>query len=1164
MKKKIFINILILILSTIPWANAQKHINFETLSLEDGLSQSSVNCILQDSQGFMWFGTLDGLNRYDGYQVMVYRNNPEDSTSIADNAISCLYQDQQDRLWIGITNGGLSRYDKINEIFINYTFEPENNYSISTNDVHSIAEDNNGTLWIATSEGLNCFDQAKQGFHHFKNGDKPADNRINQIKKGKNGLLWLATDGGLFSFNPNNKKFKAIKPENNEQLMQIALNTIFIDKGKSIWCGSDQGLFIYDISNGNAKHFRHNAHKKTSLSHNTVTAITRDSSGVLWIGTEKGLNRYNRRDSSFTAWYSDLSQPGSLSVNHILSLYSDESNILWVGTSLGGVNKWNRAAKQFRVIENNPSNKYSLSSNKVRTFYQSHDSIIWVGTVDGGLNKWLVHKDKFIAYTHNPDDETTISHNHARSIAKDKYGKLWIGTDGGGLNRFDPQTGKFQRFYHNEKNPHSISHNRIWEIYIDSKDNLWIGTFGGGLDRLKLDEAKKQGFKNLTFQHFSKDSANAHSISGNYITSMLEDHTGKLWIGTYYHGLNLFQYQSESFKHFQQKAYIEDQEDFDRVYALKEDKDGTLWVGTRGSLNRLNRKTMTFDYYNHDNYDFPNHVLMSVLDDSHGNIWVATNRGIAKFFPENDSVRNYTVSDGLQSNEFMIGAALKTRSGRMLFGGQTGFNAFYPEKIKDNPHIPEIVLTGFQIFHKYVKLDTAISEKNCIQLSYDQNNFTFEFVAIDYVFSQQNQYAYIMEGFDEEMNYVGNRRYATYTNLPPGKYTFKVIGSNNDGKWNQTGESIQIIIEPPFWMRTWFIISVLVALLGIIYFIIRVRDVYRDKSELERTVQERTREIMKQKEDILEKNEELRQQQEEILTQRDEIERQRDYANDQKEALTDSITYAQRIQSAILPPSDNIKQIVPNHFILYKPRDIVSGDYYWLTQKNDKIIIVAADCTGHGVPGAFLSILGVSFLNEIVNTIDTILANEIVNRLRNYVMNSLHQTGKDNEAKDGMDLALCVIDKKTLELQYSGAYNPLYLIRKIKNNHTETIQVESINPKKEIKKQKLRTQEQGNYQLIEIKADRMPVSISDIDDSFTNHITRLKKGDSIYMFSDGYADQFGGPQNKKFKSKAFKKLLLSIQEKNMDEQKHLLDNSIEQWKGENEQLDDILVMGIRF
>lgn len=1129
---------------------AQKSVTFQVISLEEGLSQSSVTCILQDHKGFLWFGTLDGLNRYDGYKVSIYRNQPDNPFSLPDNAITNLYQDSYNHIWIAVSNNGLTLYDHFTGRFFSFQANDTLPNSLSNKNINAFYEDVHGNLWIGTDNGLNKLSaqQLKSLNDKLHNSEPPSlnfeiyrrkvwteqaliSNTIHTITGNGLGNLWIGTDRGLNFFSADNEEFTSFRY--NEQIPTASIsnnyiNDLLLDSHQTLWIATSNGLNALNTETLKFEHFKAGGKFGKSLCNNEITAIAVSENQGLWVGTNDGLSFFDFHTQQFECYQNNPFDNKSLSVNKILSLYIDHTNALWVGTSLGGVNKYVANTKQFITFRNNPFDYHSLSNNQVRCFMQQNDSIIWVGTENGGLNRWNLNTNSFDAYKHQSDNPNSLSHNHVRALLLDNDNNFWVGTDGGGLNLFFPKTGKAKQFRAVPDSSGTLPSDRIWAMFQDNQNRIWIGTRGGGLTLLNAQDPENPKF--TVFSHSPDDST---SISANEITDIFQDSQNRLWIATYTNGLNLWVDSTQSFRRF---AINPDDNQLDRIYSIIEDSNGELWLGTRGDLCHFDPETQTVEDYGID-YGFPNRVMMGIIDDNNGNLWVSTNSGLSKFNKAEKSVRNYNVSDGLQSNEYMIGSFLKTNSGRLLFGGINGFDTFYAEEINDNPNRPQIVITDFKLLNQTHEMDTLISEKQQINLKYNQNSFSFEFVAIDYTFSQKNQYAYKMEGLDEQWNYVQNHRYASYTNLPPGNYVFRVRGSNNDGLWNKSGTSIRIVIKPPFWDTIWFKIIAGVLILLLVLAFERFRDFIRDKNKLKRLVEERTAEIQKQKEAILEKNEELQQQQEEILTQRDELEIQRDIANQQKKDMTDSIHYALRIQSAILPPHEYLQSTLPDYFIFYKPRDIVSGDYYWVKRKGKLTIATAADCTGHGVPGAFVSMLGVTLLNEVINKTfekhgNNMTANLLLDQLRDRVMGSLHQKMDDSVTADGMDMAICIINPDDKQLHFAGAYNPLYLIR--------------------------------NGELMETKADKMPVSASPKGlQPFTNHTLNYQHGDMIYMFSDGFIDQFGGPKNKKFKTKPFKRLLCDISHHPTSHQHQILEDTITEWSGANEQVDDIIVMGIR-
>ncbi len=1111
--KKKYILIFILFLSFVVSKAQETDIKFETISLEEGLSQSSVRCIIQDYKGFMWIGTLDGLNKYDGYTITNYHFNNHNPYSIADNTINALFEDSEKNLWIG-TRLGLCKYDRTKDRFIRIDTDRK---QITGSVITSIVEDQNGFLWIGTTSGLNKYNKKTGKFKTFKfnflDPNSISNNQIFHIFFDKRNYLWLATNEGLNRFDLKTEKSVTFKfPREKSDFNRV--NYVYVTKSDSVYIGTDYCIakLVYDNNNPSKFYFEESylpleetvQIKKTPKNimpdlDFRAKCMVEDPNNVLWIGSEKnGLVMFNPKTKKFKTYKYDPAKRKSLSVNNILTLYQDRTNILWVGTYLGGVNKWNRAADDLDIFRHNPYDPNSLSSNQVRSIYQDRNDNIWIGTVDGGLNKWNKKESKFSHYKNDRFNLNSLPHNHVRSMLHDSKNRFWIGTDGGGLAIFYPEKNKFVRYEYNQKNKTGIGSDKIWKIYEDSKGNIWVGTSGGGLNLYKEDSD--------TFKKFKHKIGNKKSLSNNDVTTILEDSKGRLWVGTLGGGLNYFNYSDSSFVCFQ---YVEGDSTSlsdDRIYSVFEDTKKNIWIGTKGGLNLYLPKINGFKVFTKQD-ELPNDVVMGILEDSENNLWLSTNGGLCKFNKKTGVIRSFDVKDGLQSNEFLVGSFCKARNGEMFFGGINGFNAFFPEKIKDNQNPPSIVITGFRIMNKDVELDTIISEKKHLYLSWEDNVFSFEFVALDYIFPEKNRYKIKMEGYVDEWIDFGTRRYVSYTNLPAGRdYIFRVIGSNNDGIWNTEGTSIIIHIAPPWWQTTWARVTGLVLFIASVLSWVKYREqkLKHDKRVLEEAVNDRTKQIR-------EKNIELAQKTKDI---------------------TDSIEYASRIQNAILPPETLLKETLSDYFVLFKPRDIVSGDYYWMTRKENITVIAAADCTGHGVPGAFMSMLGIAFLNEIVNKIEIVESHVILNQLRDYVKKSLNQKGAEGEAKDGMDIALCVIDHQSKSLEFSGAFNPLLIVR--------------------------------DGDIIEIKADKMPIGIYEEDHkSFTKNNVEIKENDSLYIYSDGYVDQFGGPKGKKFFSKQFKNLLLEINDKTMPQQKQFLWETLEKWKGDLEQVDDILVIGMK-
>ncbi len=1089
-------------------------IKFEHLSIEEGLSQSTINCILQDKQGFMWFGTIDGLNKYDGYEITIYQHQPDNPYSISGNTVNVLFEDSKGLIWIGTQNKGISIYNRIKNKFYSINYLHSKNLTPRMLNVTAIAEDHTKNMWIGTQEGLFLLNRSTKivlDFHpNPASKSSIAGNEIHRIRT-IDSSLYIATNKGLSIFNFKEGNFINFKLGKTTESNNI--QDLIVDNNQTVWITTSNGLYKTQITNNKLRLLKHYLPENTTnLSTKELSSIQIDKENLLWIGTQNnGLLQFNQQTEKFFSYTHDPTFAHSLSVNNVKSLCIDKTGVLWIGTSLGGVNKWNKTTQGMDVFRHNPYDSNSLSTSQIRSIFQDSYGVFWIGTVDGGLNRWNTESNTFIHFKHEFGNPKTLSGNHVRAIFEDSKHNFWIGTDGGGLDLMDREKGTFTHFRHDDKNKNSLSNNHIYKIYEDKQKQLWIATFGGGLNKFN--------YQTKTFEHYQHIANKPNSLSTNFLTCIIQDNEGNYWIGTYGGGLEFWDGKSDNFTHYTHDEKNPASIGEDRIYSVFQDSKGTIWIGTKGAgLNRFNKQDNSFTKFTEKD-GLPNNVVMGIVEDEQGYLWLSTNGGLCKLNPQDHTTRNYDVNDGLQSNEFLVGSYFKAHDGKILFGGVNGLNAFYPKDIKDNPHIPDLLITRFQVFNTDFELDSNISVKKHIELKWFQNFVSFDFVALNYIFSEKNQYAYRLINYDKTWNKVKHRRFANYTNLPPGNYVFQVIGSNNDGIWNNQGAKVELIIHPAWWQTKTARYGGLLLLIILIYGFIRARfkRIEKQKEILEKLVQERTAEVVAQKEQI-----------EQHLK---EIEAQRDKISLQKKEITDSIKYAQRIQQAALPGEKFSHDILADSFVLFKPKDIVSGDFYWIGHAQNKLIVVAADCTGHGVPGAFMSMLGISFLNKIVNEKAISKPHEILNRLRSNVIRELHQKVDDDQSKDGMDLSLCTIDTQNMILEFAGANNPLYMFR--------------------------------NNEDFVYKPDKMPIAIFDIMESFTTTTIPIQKGDVFYLFSDGYADQFGGERKKKLKYKPFRMKLLEIHQLPMDEQRQILHTFFEEWRGDQEQIDDVLVMGFK-
>ncbi|MEW5957144.1 MAG: two-component regulator propeller domain-containing protein [Chloroflexota bacterium] len=837
------------------------NIRFERLSIEDGLSQSTVFTIVQDRHGFMWFGTQDGLNKYDGYSFTVYKHDPADPATISDSFVRVIFEDRAGGLWIG-TTGGLNKFDPVTETFSRFQNDPNDPHSLSHNVIRAIYQDQAGVLWIGTEGGLDRFDPAGQTFTRFQH--QPGDlnslshNTVRAIFQSRAGTLWIATEGGgLNKFLPETGTFVAYQndPANPHSLSHNDVSAVVEDASGKLWITTEGGgLNRFDPASETFTVFVSNPNDPTSLSDNNLRTIYLDQAGQLWIGAwGGGLNRLNldtvRTGAAFIRYENDPANPHSLSGNQVLSVFEDRGGVMWIGTNGAGLNKFNPVIEAFAHYTNTTSSPNRLSDSMVWSIYEDRGGVIWIGTSQG-LNKLDRAAGSITYYRHDPNNPTSLSSDFVPVVIEGRDGTLWVGADEGGLNKFDRQAGTFTAYRYDPDDPAGLSDDDVWSLYEDSQGILWVGTWGGGLNRLDRDRGVF-----TRYQHHPDD---PRSLSNDVIRAIFEDSRGSLWLGTNGGGLNKFDRAAETFTAYRHSPADPHSLSDDVVRTIYQDRAGALWIGVDGGgLNKFDPATETFSHYREKD-GLPNDTIYGILEDDDGYLWLSTNNGLSKFDPATEIFKNYNASDGLQSNEFNQGAYHRGQDGELFFGGINGFNAFFPDQIRNNPHPPPVVLTAFQIFNQKVRLDQPLAEVGEIKLSYRDSVFSFEFAALDYTAPGKNQYAYMLEGFDQDWVQAGARRFATYTDLDGGQYVFRLKGSNNDGVWNEA-PAIHITITPPPWQTGWAYLLYIAAGLGVVLAYGRyrtasqARELARQRRELaqERRLAEQLRRIDRLKDEFL-------------------------------------------------------------------------------------------------------------------------------------------------------------------------------------------------------------------------------------------------------------------------------------------------------------------------
>ena len=823
-------------------------LRFDHLGTESGLSQSNITCILQDSRGFMWFGTRDGLNRYDGYEFTVYKNNPGNPKSLSNNFITALTEDRNGDLWIATWGGGINRYDRTKDRFIHYS---TNSF---TKFINAVIEDHRGQIWIGTNGGgvdiLDPFTGKTHTYVHDPNdpGSLSA-NDVKTICEDARHRIWLGTTGGgLDVYDQEEAAFPTFRtfrhdPSDPASLAADVIQKVLEDHQHRLWIATQGGGLDQLVEPATFKHYPHDPANPQSLSSSVLMSLASDEDGNLWVGTDNGgLNILNPNTGRFSIYLKDEVDINSLDNNSVHSLYRDPQGNMWVGTYSGGINLYSKAGKQFKLY-NHTSNPQSLGNDFVLTITEDHRHDIWIGTDGGGLDRLNRSTGIFTHYRHDPKAPNhTINGNFVLAVQEDHAENLWLGMWGDGLTVLDKNRNVVRQYRHDPANPGSLGTNNVYAVQEDHDKNIWIGTYGAGLDL--LDE------RTHSFIHYRHDPNNPNSIGSDRVHALLVDSKNNLWVGTFDGGVDKLDRKTNTFTHFTHKNAPNSLSD-NSINYLYEDHHGQLWVCTSVGLNCIDIATGRLTSYFVKN-GLPNDVIFGIQEDAHDHYWISTNYGLSMFDPIRGTFHNFSEADGLQSNEFKAHACAAATDGALFFGGVQGFNEFYPDSIKVETPQPPLVITRFMIFNKDVPIkDTAtadfpltkdITDTRDLSLSYRSSVFTFEFASLDYTLKAKKHYAYLLEGFDEKWNFIGDKRTATYTNLNPGFYTFRVRALNEDGSWMPGEARIQVTITPPFWRTWWFFVFVTLTAIVVIWLGLRLRveAIHRQKRVLEKQVRERT------------------------------------------------------------------------------------------------------------------------------------------------------------------------------------------------------------------------------------------------------------------------------------------------------------------------------------
>ena len=814
---------------------------FESLTTDDGLPTNQIYALCQDRKGFLWIGTSNGLVRYDGYDFKKYTHDQANKKSLSNNAVYKIFEDSFGFLWIG-TAGGLNKFNSAKQTFTHYTYNSADQHSLSSDRISAIYEDKDRNLWIGTNEGgLNKFDIERQQFIRYQKTfggtNCLSSNEVTSIAGDNNGNLWIGLYGsGIDKYEIASKKFTNYRSSVTDvnTLSSNLVLCVYVDSNDDIWIATeDNGLNKYNYRSNTFIRFLRKPNDPLGLNSSIVFSISEYNKKILLIGTGNGLNIFDKEKNQIFKYNYNRYAPERI-FGFTREIIVDNSGLILLGTDAQGIKKINPQIN-FYHFRNIPDDRENLPHQNVFSICEENDSTIWFGEGGGGLILFNFITEEYEQFKYNPNDINSIISNIIVSVYKDKSGILWIGTVGGGLHRLvrnkrDLSLSKFIRYEYNPDDPASLSSNNVWSIFEDSYGELWVGTSEGGLNKV----LNKDGARNLiSFYHYKTNPKDTSSISSNHITFIYEDRSRDLWIGTS-EGLNKYIRDKNNFVRYTSNE--DDPGSFASNYIVSayEDDSNNFWIGTNAGLSKFNKSTGLCKNYSKKD-GLPDEMIYRIEEDDKGNLWLSTNNGLSKFNSGTESFRNFDVQDGLQGNEFDTGASFKNKKGQIFFGGMTGLTVFHPDSIKENNHIPNMVITDFQLNNISVSvgldtnlnrtiLNNAIDETDEIELVHSDKVISFEFTALDFHIPKKNKYAYMLEGFDKNWNYTdANRRFVTYTNLDPGDYVFRVKGSSNDGYWNEVGASVKLIILPPWWVTTWAYFIYALIIISIVYFTWRLQ-----------------------------------------------------------------------------------------------------------------------------------------------------------------------------------------------------------------------------------------------------------------------------------------------------------------------------------------------------
>ncbi len=1057
-------------------AIAQQY-NFKNYTPKNGLAGSIVNNIFQDSRGYLWFAAQSGgISRFNGKEFKNFTKHD----GLPSNDITCIAEDKSGNIWIGTTSDGVSKFDGIK--FHNYDI----NGGLVDNIIHSIYVDNKNAVWVATSGGISIFDG--KDFKKITKGEGLSGNVVFAITQDKKGDYWFALeDQGISKYDGN-------RVSNYDKIKAVCNKTFFsilCDSKGNLWFGGAAGIVKF-----NGKDFE-TVKIPDEVSKDFIGSISEDKHGNIWFATEHGALKFNLSAANNTGLnnFTLFNEKKGLSSNSVFSITTDYEGNVWMGTYLGGASLLSSEAFA------NYTPKDGLITDKITTLFQTKDGTYIIGTLSNGIS--IFSNEVFSHVT----SVTDLAQSIISSITEDNRENLWIGTSVG-IFVLKKQNGTYV-LRKRIKKINKITLPMVVNIYQDKKGGIWIATYGEGL--FKIDGSDNlENIDNIDVKHFTK----SNGLASNNILTMFIDSKDFIWLGTNEAGL--LKFENKKFINYAENNGLANK----AVWSIAEDDKHNMYFGTESGISCFDG--MKFRTISVSDGLCSNKISGLTWDSTDKSFCVGTDKGINRLKLSPDFkirlLRYYGDQEGFKGIEVNQNAILIDNKGLIWFGTTNGLSRY--NRNFDYPNItsPKLRLNGIRLGYQNVdwkkyadSVDLKTNLPYGLVLSHENNHLIFDFQALT---TDNVKYSYILEGQDNDWSPLSMNNEANFTNIAPGKtYTFKVKAINSNNIPSTDIVAFKFTIRPPWW-QTWWFYTLAVILLGSgIYGFIHYRTSHlaKEKKVLEEKVAVRTLELKGSNTKL----------------------------SEAIHAITDSLNYAQRIQQSFLTSEKILHQSLKDYFIIYKPRDIVSGDFYWSFDLPDRTFIACSDSTGHGIPGAFMSLIGISLLNEISHSKNIIEPGKILDELRKIIIEALNPERLDSGGKDGMDIALISIfknpDSNEVKIHFSGANSAVHIISG-QNNAAE---------------------------MAEFKGDKQPVGFYSNMKPFVQQEIIAKKGDIIYMGTDGYADQFGGERGKKFMSKQLKKVLSSIYTLPLKEQEQILEKTFYDWKGSLEQVDDVTLMGIK-